>query len=204
MKNRCAVSVGLRDGEGARHRGRVRGREKRDSGGQPMTQPTGGRWAGLSRLRQAITASWECRGTGSRSPSLHEGVKPTWGSGGTPSPPRVQGTHASLPRASCEPPTWNRGQDSACLLCSGAQVGFQGDEHPQGGWQRVRMGRPGAPNDVQLSPWSPRLTSSFLLTSPSLHVPTGPHRPPELSWMLWGVKRRAFVWLVQILFGRES
>lgn len=147
-----------------------------------MTQPTGGQWAGLSQLGQARMASWECRGTGRRSPSLHEGVKPTWGQVGLHLHPGYKGPVLPSLGPPVSPQPGTRGQDSACLLCSGAQVGFQGDEHPQGGWQRVRTGRPGAPNDVQLSPRSPRLTSFCLLTSPSVHVPTGPHRPPELSY----------------------
>lgn len=110
--------------------------------------------------------------------------------------PESQGTHASLPWASCKPPAWNQ-RAGLCLLAL-----FRGSRLPGVCPSPGRMakskdrGHPGAPNDVHLNLHSQRLISSLLHTSPSVHVPTRPPRPPELSWTLLGVGGRAFIRLV--------
>lgn len=114
-----------------------------------MTQPTGGGQASAAQTGRGgwlgvRVLLWARAGEGPRDPAeahpCMRGSSSPGGQVGLYLHQEPHETHASLPWASHEPPTWDRGQDSACLLCSGAQIGFLGHERPLGVWQRVRTG----------------------------------------------------------------
>ena len=102
-------------------------------------------------------------GTSSRSTSQGEGVRLTWRSGGTP--PGAQGTRASLPWVSPEPPVWDRRAGLSSLPLPKGSSRLPGARpSPERMAKSEGRGCSGAPNSVQLSE-SAFPKTEFILTS---------------------------------------